>query len=354
MYKKINHWWQLRRVRFYRRNRWHLVIDLFLLTIILLLAAVLIRVTVYSPQVNTISSPTIHPSSTPSIKKDLNISIKASSPQSSLAEGEDIQIILDYENKGDLPIESAEFEIDLESSAFSINSIVSEAPAVEINKNKIVLKDIAIGASSQLVLKVKWQVAKNDFPRTLKSSLLAKIYSGDNQMQQVISLPDFNISSNLQMKASVYYHSPQGDQLGIGPLPPIVGVPTTYWLITKAINNGNGLKNLSFSAQLAPNVELSGEQSLLAGRYSYNQETRRLIWQVDSLEARGGDYIANFALVLTPANDQVGRNAVLLKNLQYHADDTLTGQVISAQLSDLDSSLPDDRLNRGNGLVVKE
>jgi len=156
------------------------------------------------------------------------------------------------------------------------------------------------------------------------------------------------------MRASIYYHSPQGDQLGIGPLPPIIDVPTTYWLIVKAINSGNNLRNLSFSAQLPPSVELSGEQSLLAGRYSYNQETRRLIWQVDSLEASGGDYIANFALVLTPTDSQIGKNAYLLKNLQYHADDVLTGSVISSQLSDLDTSLPDDRLNRGSGVVVKE
>ncbi len=351
MYKIFTHWWQLRRIRFYRRSRWHLVIDLFLLTIILLLVGVLIRVTVYSPKIDTSSKPNIHPSSTPSVNKDLNINIKVSSPQSAIQEGEDIEIVLDYENNGDLIIEQAEFEIDMESSAFSIKGLVSDEKTV---KNKITLNNIAINAPAQLKFKIKWEAGKDDFPRTIKSSLLAKIYSGDNQMQQVIDLPEINISSNLQVKASIYYHSPQGDQLGIGPLPPVVDVPTTYWLIVKAINSGNSLKNLSFSAQLPARVELSGEQSLLAGRYSYNQETRRLIWQVDSLEAVGGDYIANFALVLTPDDSQVGKNATLLKNIQYHADDVLTGNTISAQLSELDSSVPDDRLNRGNGAVVKE
>lgn len=98
-------------------------------------------------------------------------------------------------------------------------------------------------------------------------------------------------------------------------------------------------------------MELNDQQSLLAGNLLITRSPA--CWSGKSIQmaASGGDYIANFALVLTPSKSQIGNNAALLSSLHYHADDIFSGKEISAALKDLDSSLPEDRLNKGQGIV---
>lgn len=356
MYKKIVHWWRRRRERFYRRNRWHLALDIFLIVLVLLLAGVSMRLALYHPLVLDILN-LQNPGSTSTngiLNNKINLDFQAV-PEKSVVELDDKLIIkIDYHNQGDLDIDQAWLSLDFTSAAFQVKNLEVVGEKVALEQKRIVLRDIAVGAKGSLELELDWQAIKSDFPRSLELKLTAELNSAEKRKEKELFLPQIKLASALEIKAGIYYHSPQGDQLGIGPLPPVVGIPTKYWLIVKALNSGNDLKDLVFSARLPEGVSLSDEQSLLAGKFSYNQQTRRLIWQLDNLIAAGGDYIANFALTLIPTEDQLGENVPLLYDLRYHADDSWTGLEISSSLSDLDSSLPDDRLNRNHGKVVAQ
>jgi hypothetical protein len=356
MYKKIVHWWHRRRERFYRRNRWHLALDTSLVILVLLLAGVSLRLALYHPVVlDILNLQNSGPTSTDGILSNkLELDIQAA-PEKTVVKLDDRLIIkIDYHNQGSLDIDQAIFSLDFTSAAFQIKNLKVTGERAVLEQGQIVLNDIKAGAQGSLELEFDWLTVKSDFPRNLELKLIAELTSAGKKKEKEISLPQIKIASDLEIKAGIYYHSPQGDQLGIGPLPPVVGIPTKYWLIVKALNSGNALENLVFSARLPEGVSLSDEQSLLAGKFSYNQQSRRLIWQVDNLSAAGGDYIANFALTLMPSEEQIGKNAPLLYDLQYHVDDTWTGLEISSSLSDLDSSLPDDRLNRNHGEVVAQ
>ncbi|HQO11242.1 MAG TPA: hypothetical protein PK837_02450, partial [bacterium] len=49
--KFISRWWYRRQEKFYRRNRWHLVLDISLVILILLLIGISLRLALYKPGV---------------------------------------------------------------------------------------------------------------------------------------------------------------------------------------------------------------------------------------------------------------------------------------------------------------
>ena len=355
MYKKIVHWWHSRRERFYHRNRWHLVLDISLSILVVLLAGIAVRLSFYHPAVISALNLTNHQVAAPAIKDEkLDFKIEVKPIKLTAAISENIVLHINYENTGNLKIEKLALSLGSDSAAFKILGLETDLKQATVTKDLIILPPLAPGEKGQLELKVKWQPVQKDFPRSLQGSIQAQAENGEKQTSKELILPKIKLSSDLQVRADLYYNSSQGDQLGIGPIPPVVGLPTTYWLIIKAVNSGNELHNLLVSARLPAGVELSGSQSLLAGKFSYNKDSRRLIWQIDSLAAQNGNYISNFGLTLIPRKDQVGKNALILEDLQYQADDAWTGGEIFGQQEDLDSSLPADRLNRDHGLVITQ
>lgn len=355
MYKKIIHWWHGRRERFYHRSRWHLVLDISLSILVVLLAGIAGRLSFYHPAVISALNLPNHQTTTPTTTADkLDFKVEAQPVKSAAAISENIVFNINYENTGNLKIEKLALSLKFDSAAFQLLDLKADSKQAAAAKEQIVLPPLAPGESGHLALTVKWQPGQKDFPRSLQGRLQIQAENGEKQTIKEFILPEIKLISDLQVRADLYYNSPQGDQLGIGPIPPVVGLPTTYWLIIKAANSGNELHNLLVSARLPAGVELSGSQSLLAGKFSYNKDSRRLIWQINSLSAKDGSYISNFGLTLIPRKDQAGKNALLLEDLQYQADDAWTGTEISGQQEDLDSSLPADRLNRGRGLVITE
>lgn len=352
--KLISRWWQQRRERFYRRNRWHLVLDISLFVLVCLLSALSLRLSMYHPAIVDLLDGGVHNPGNAAEESLLSLRTDIVSLSDSVGKNENISWKINYRNNGNLKIDKALIGLNLSSAAFAceiLSAKNSSGQNLKIKNNQVELENIDVNGSGELTLSVSWKAKKTDFPRVISGGVAVKAYAGSFSFAQEYPFADLKISSDLSVKAAIYFHSPQGDQLGIGPLPPLVGVPTTYWLIVKAVNSGNDLKNFVFSAKLPGNVELNDQQSLLAGKFTYNKESRLLVWQVDSMAAFGGDYIANFALVLTPSKSQIGNNAVLLSSLHYHADDIFSGKEISAALKDLDSSLPEDRLNKGQGIV---
>lgn len=356
MHKKVIHWWHGRREKFYRQNRWHLVLDISLVVVIILLGGIAIRLAFYNPQIMSALRLDHYFNINKPVDSNLSLKIEASLDKTVIKNNGDIVLELNYINDGDVKIDQATIRPDFNSAAFKVEGLalddINDTQFIE--NGSLILKNIELGASGKLLLTIKWSALKKDFPRSIDWRLKMTYASNQQEVIKDIAVPNVKISSDVSLEADIYFHSPQGDQLGIGPLPPIVGIPTTYWLIVKAQNQGNELKDFVFSANLAPGVELSGEESLLAGKYSYNKEQRRLIWQVDNLDASGGDYIANFGLDFTPVSEQVGHNALILTNLQYRLFDTWTNTEILGSLDNLDSSLPADHLNRGLGVVEAE
>lgn len=122
------------------------------------------------------------------------------------------------------------------------------------------------------------------------------------------------------------YYTAEGDQLGRGILPPVVGKNTKYWVFVKIANTSNALEDAAFSTSLPEGVEFTGKQSTTIGpQLVYNAANRSISWQYYALPANSQTGLY-FEVSVTPNTSQVGKNIQLTNSLNFSAADDYVGK----------------------------
>lgn len=163
----------------------------------------------------------------------------------------------------------------------------------------------------------------------------------------------FKFRSDAALLAEARYFSEEGAPQGTGPLPPVVGQPTTYrisWVLTKTLHELRGLK---LTAVLPKNVAWPNSFEVSAGEISYTEATREVRWQLNRLPADITEATADFDLVLTPANLDAGRFAQLLGETRLEATDADINEPLLLIRPALTTDLQNDEGAKGKGVVRK-
>lgn len=336
---------KLHQERYYRRNRWRLAFDLILIIAIIVLATMAISAWRYRPNVSNIINqalperPEINLNNPP-----LEISLDASKVA---VPGEAVKVKIKAHNQAETVIQNLVISFSAGTPGFSVKKIVSnekdqpnkqlKIEALEASSSQEIEADVYLAGSG--VRTIRWQadISYSVFGQTIKKT---------------IALDDLKLEAAIKTSASLYYNSPQGDQLGLGPLPPIVGLPTDYWAFIRLESDGN-LEEASCRAKLAANVELGDGRSLLAGEFNYNQDSRQIVWKIGTIAA-DEHYRLGFALRFIPDAEQAGKAPVLISDIACFGRDPLTGSQLKASASALDASLKDDPINQGLGTVEQQ
>lgn len=353
MFKFINHYWQKRRERFYLKNRWHLILEFSLGLIIILLVVAVISLHLYRPNLSW----SLNPITAEPIKKielDLNnppLIFNFSSASSSLRLADGLELKINLKNTSRLSIQNIKIDLIIIDKNFTLSKIENfqKLSGLSMNNNQITLASLMADEEREVAVKVYFKARSID-ERIIKWQAQNEYLVQAQVIRETLSLPDIKLASELNARALAYYNSPQGDQLGSGPLPPVVGLPTNYWLFFEVKSMGN-FKNLVFSAKLPKGVELTERRSLLSGDFKYNSSSRQLIWKVSELKNQNDDYRLGFEIQLMPDLSQLGKVVNLLSSLKYYASDTLTNEEVSAELPNLTTNLDFDRLNKGQGEI---
>ncbi|MFA5886946.1 MAG: hypothetical protein WC863_04230 [Patescibacteria group bacterium] len=350
MFKNIHHYFRSRFERFYLHNRWHFVLDLSLTLLVFLLALSLIVLFFYHPNLTT--NPNYQPVVVDLSKPPLELDFTVASSSISIKDG--VLLKINFRNKGTAVIKEATINLIPLAKNITINRLELAAPdgAVILHERSITLARLEAGESveAQIIIHFAGQAVD----RLINWQAQSEYSFREQLFKQTDNLPDLTIVAEFLAKNLAYYTSPQGDQLGIGPVPPIVGIPTSYWVFWEADGNYD-FKNVVFSANLPLGIELANGRSLLAGEFNYNTSSRQIIWKIKDLK-KGSDlsYRAGFEIKLTPNVSQVGRILPLLNNAQYYALDSLTKVELSGRLKYLSTDLEDDRFNVGQGRVLNQ
>jgi hypothetical protein len=281
----------------------------------------------------------------------LNIEIAPAGDTINLDEGIALQIKL--KNNGAASISDLKITLETTDTDFSVKKIekTDDQAGLSLNDKTIVLAKLAIGMKKEIEVKAYFN-RKNE-KRVINWQARIEYSFGGQVLSSTISLPSLRTSAEIKLSDAAYYTSPQGDQLGIGPLPPLVGIPTNYWIFFEAQSDADW-NNLVVSARLPKGVELTDSRSLLAGDFNYNPETRQLFWKIPAFIGRTESYRLGFEVQLLPTADQIGKVMTLLDGPRYYATDVLTGQEKSGSLDKLTTDLDKDRFNSGQGQVVGE
>lgn len=353
MIRLLKRHWQWRLERFYRRNRWHIIADLSLLVIIIVLAVVYASLYFYRPH---FSWGTVWGQPKPEIDlKNPPLALSFSAPQTNfkLADGADLNITLN--NGGNLELNDITVNLTLASPDFSLAKIIVAEGQTEnqtdlkISDRQLSVAKLAAKTALEIKLKVFFE-AKKAAGKIISWQAQSSYVYGGQTIKDSRALPDLKIKSKLSAQAVAYYNSPQGDQLGVGPLPPVVGVPTTYWLFFEAQADGS-FQDFVMSGKLPSGLELTGQRSVLAGEFNYNKATRQVLWQLKEVAAGSSSYRVGFEVSFMPQESQIGKISPLLTAIKYYSQDSVTGENQESGLPDLSTNLDFDKLNHGQGRV---
>ncbi|MEI6529073.1 MAG: hypothetical protein WCN88_01535 [Candidatus Falkowbacteria bacterium] len=354
MFKFIRRQWQKRRERFYQKNSWHLILDFSLALIIIILAAMLISFYAYRPVVNTQSVINIPKKN----ELDLNnppLIINFELASSSLHLADSAELRLKMRNTSKFLVENIKINLLVIDQNFNIDKLEEISNSEPDSKTEISNSEISFGKlqaseNREVVYKVYFS-DKTETNRLIKWQAQSEYNVEGQTIKETFSIPGISLAAELSARAVAYYNSPQGDQLGSGPLPPAVALPTNYWVFFEVKSSGD-FNNLVFSAKLPKGVELTDRRSVLAGDFKYNESSRQIIWKVVELKNQSDSYRVGFEVQFIPNALQLGKVVNLLTGINYYAEDTLINDENTGTLNNLDTNLNFDRINRGQGEVV--
>lgn len=157
------------------------------------------------------------------------------------------------------------------------------------------------------------------------------------------------IAADLDLDAEVSNNqSPFQDT---GPIPPKVGVPTTYTITFVAKDTLNDVKNAYITATLPNYVNWQNQVSPALALVTYNPVTRQVRYDIGSITA-GSGYTStapqvSFQVSITPSISQLGNNPELVDGVTLFGGDTFTGKEIQTSPQNLTTFLANDS---GGGL----
>jgi len=283
--------------------------------------------------------------------------------------GEIVEYIVFYKNDENTDITDLSLEVELLSEYFDLNTIEAESATIENGRIKwsqdqlVQLSYIKKDQTGEVKFKVKTKPKvdiRNLGDKKENISLISQVkalYKLEGQnVELVAARADNKLSSYLEIQSYGRYYY-EGEQLGRGPIPPIVGEETKYWIFWNVANTTNKVKNVKVSGKLPPNVSWTGEQGFYSN-VEYNPANREVTWFIEDVNVHTGVIYpsvgAAFAVRLTPSEAQLGTEPLLLRDIRITGEDEFTGQFLENPASDVSTNLVYDERAQFLGTKVVE
>lgn len=189
------------------------------------------------------------------------------------------------------------------------------------------LPTFSVGAAENAVLKITPSI------RGRIPAVPGQIFSSTGESASAALATQINLS------AQARYYTEEGDQLGRGPLPPVVGQSTKYWVFVQAYNTTNAVRDARFTAVLPPGVTFTGKQSVTIGKtITYSESDRTVRWNHSLLPANSQTGLY-FEVAATPQAAQLGKNLLLLSAVHFTATDDRVNKSFNLSTPDVYNTL---------------
>ncbi|MDP3771632.1 MAG: hypothetical protein Q8R16_05000 [bacterium] len=164
-----------------------------------------------------------------------------------------------------------------------------------------------------------------------------------------------DVAGELRISSSARYFTPEGDQVGRGPLPPRVGQTTKYWVTWEVQSFLRDADRVVVRAKLPDGVEWTGRAMTTVGEEpTFDVASRIVRWNIAGLHRTVGDdrtvASASFELALIPLPEHVGSFATLLEMTQASGVDDLRAE-LGDTARPVTTELQLDQRAAGNGRV---
>ncbi len=293
------------------------------------------------------------------------LKVSHSIDQETLRPGGSVTATIAYENVGAWPLKNVVIGFESDSPFFRSRQFTVDAKRIPA------LAEIAPGARGTVtvsaplrssILQSETTEYENIKIRThaIGTYRLPNPETGSFENMPVVTSRGAEIASTLispfVLESFARYTAPSGDQLGRGPLPPVVGLETKYWVFWNIRGTTNRLENVKIEGDLGPNVRFTGRQTVSQNEgVTFDPGSGTLRWNAPAIEPTLSPEsrivgIA-FEVGITPTVDQVGKIPVLLTRVNATGTDAVTGAFVSAAGAEVTTNLPNDARAAGKAVV---
>jgi len=277
---------------------------------------------------------TIHKGAPEELKLDLRQKILEPESQS-INLGQNIKLEITLKNNSNQAINNIDLKISL-AGVQSYNLV-----AGDLNKT---IDKLRVGETITNELEISIISATENLAAIQTTAELT--WQGDEQVIEA-SAVSFKINSQISLQALARYYTTEGDQLGVGPLPPEVGKKTTYWVFWPVISGFNDLSQAGVRGVLPPNVSLTGKSTVnLGAAIKFNSITREISWEIGAMP-KNQQAQAGFEVAIIPTSNQQGLAVNLLQDIIFSAQDDFTGNIITVYSSNITTDLKYDSFAQG-------
>lgn len=186
---------------------------------------------------------------------------------------------------------------------------------------------------------------ENIQPEELRMEIKSSFEAPDSDQRYLLSSNELivPINSVLTLKSSAIFYTKEGDQIGIGSVPPRPGEYTAYWAILELANGVNKVRNVVVTADLPAETEYADIFNVTQGAPIRKSGDNQLEWYLPELSAYEGINSAapqaRIQIAVVPSDKQVGQILTLLKNIRVNAVDDRTGYKLSASAKDVTTAI---------------
>lgn len=161
------------------------------------------------------------------------------------------------------------------------------------------------------------------------------------------------VTTSLLFSPHAFYFSPEGDQVGRGPLPPFVGAKTTYWINWELTNGTSDMQDVTIQGKLPEGVEWTGHTSVPFGNaVQYDPRTRSVVWVGERIPYHTS-FSLFFEITVLPTPKQRGKEILLIEDMRLVGTDSFTGVHIEKTAPTITTNLFSDLFAKKFGSKVK-
>ncbi len=284
--------------------------------------------------------------------------------RSSIKPDETARLVIEVVNTGNVVVDEGKLEIPLPRSVVSMSE-AARANAGSVVDNSLIitsakhasLRSINPGESRRVVILIPI-VHTPDGGTNLSLGSTVRFRGSiavapDISVDAAATASSLKVGTQLTLTGEVRYYTAEGDQLGRGPLPPVVGKETKYAALFSVKNMTSDVTNGALTVVLPPHVVWTGKASVTQGRApTYNASNRTIIWSMGTISAHsaGGLFLE---LSLTPDESQIDTNPRMVESAVMSGFESYLEYSLTRSIGSIDASLQTDSIGRSKGTKVQ-
>lgn len=278
-----------------------------------------------------------------------------STSQASVAPGDQIRLSVQLANISDAAVSDAQILLDFQPES-GVPAVWSEA---NVGKAKVTAQGVVLAATDvgtlapderktySFLFPLKDEIAAGTVS---EFTVTAYVTSGGVTVQ---SLPlTVSLNANVSLSANARYYDESGAPVGSGTFPPRVGEETIFLLAWSFARSLHALDDVTVTATLPQNVRFNAIRNTSTGSVTYDESSRTLTWNITSIPSDVSSGTAQIEVVYTPSEGDVDTYGKLLSGSVLRAEDTETKAILTAQVGEITTEMPDDATAAQKGIVL--